>query len=201
MSSAPASHAGAGGPWLALLLVALACCGASGPTALDGGRPDAGVGPAPCAPDDTPGYEEGDVLLDLHLPGCDGRPVALHDLCGAPASLLVHFFGWCPPCYDLLEMVNRLALDHGQSGLRRVVVVAETPAGHRADAAYCQALQARYQVDATMVYDPEGRFEAYGTTDLVLVVDGEGRIRFKRQGPSAQEVERAVQEELARDSR
>ncbi|MEQ9496740.1 MAG: hypothetical protein RIT81_07775 [Deltaproteobacteria bacterium] len=103
--------------WLALAAAAnLFACGGSGaePTARDGGpRPaperdggvptDAGVADGGVVPDagvmnaclaGPYGAREGDVVQDVTLPDCDGRPHAIHDLCRREAAWLYMLAAW-----------------------------------------------------------------------------------------------------------
>jgi len=151
-----------------------------------------------CPPPGPFGYEPGATVTDLTLLDCDGAPVSLHDLCGASAGLVVNFYGWCPSCYDFLRLANELTVSRGDRGFRAIAVVSENPIEEPATAEYCRAIRARFAPAATVVYDPDGAIEAYGTTDLAMVTDRSAKIVFKRRDATERAVTTAVDRELAK---
>ena len=50
--------------------------------------------PVTCPPVAPFGTKQGVSLQDVKLKACDGKDVALHDLCGAKAGLFYLFAGW-----------------------------------------------------------------------------------------------------------
>ncbi len=56
--------------------------------------PDLPAAPAFCPPLAPFGTKKGVSLQDVKLKACDGKDVALHDLCGAKAGLFYLFAGW-----------------------------------------------------------------------------------------------------------
>ena len=52
------------------------------------------VSPPVCPPPGPLGTKVGDLARDLVLTRCDGTPLALHEFCGEPATLVFNFYGW-----------------------------------------------------------------------------------------------------------
>lgn len=160
----------------------------------------------PQAPSEAPvtcsvgegGFAVGDGLADYTFPDCDQKPVALRDLCGARAGLIVNFYGWCTTCYRMVETAVSLSNKDRARGLSTMIVVVEGRAGVLADAAYCRMARDYFHPNAVVVYDPERRIESYGTTDLAMITDPSARIVFRRQDADPEIVASAVEAQLAR---
>jgi peroxiredoxin len=118
------------------------------------------------------------VPEDVAFTTCDGEPASLQGLCGRPA-LVLNWYGWCPSCETNAKLARRLAEEHEE--LDAVVVLSEDPVGRSVGDEFCEAYAYSYPSRAQLWTDPDGRLEIYGTTDLVLVIDREGRLTLVRE--------------------
>ncbi len=94
--------------------------------------------------------------------------------------------------------MNELHERFGAQGLRTVFVVTEDVLERPARAEYCAQVREELDLDVPVVADPTAALEAYGANDLVMLLDEDATVVFKRQGVSLEVVERAIEAELAR---
>ena len=153
---------------------------------------------AECPPPEPYGYEIESRLHNLTFLDCDGRPVELHDLCGANAGLIYKFCGWCTGCYRKLEQAAAIHADYRDQGLSFIVVIREDALVEPATQEYCTAIRDRYDLSMTVVIDPDGHLDAYGSSDLSIITDENTTIVFKRRGASVSAIRTALEAELAR---
>ena len=76
--------------------------------------------------------------------------------------------------------------------------MSESSSGSAANAGLCNAIRDEYGLTMTVVMDPTGATEAYGSNDLFMVTDAEAVITFKRRFASELAVQDAIERELAR---
>ncbi|HEY3352196.1 MAG TPA: redoxin family protein [Polyangia bacterium] len=153
-------------------------------------------GAANCPPAPPYGTAVGAVAGDLAFAGCDGAPVRLHDLCGRVA-LVVSYYGWCASCSYYARLGDTLARDYGARGLAALVVIVEDATHQPATAATCAEVRTALGLGVPTALDPAHGLEAYGDTDLVMVLDRGGQIVFQRQGPDPAAVTTAIEAALA----
>ena len=123
------------------------------------------------------GVREGELAPAFEAPDLAGHPVELAELRGKPA-LLVFWASWCQPCLTKVPELNGIAAFYGD-GL--------TVLGLNQRESVAEALAAAQRTGMTYrnLVDPAG---AIGTTyqvssiPLVLVLDAEGRIRYRGNG-------------------
>ena len=150
-----------------------------------------------CPPPGPYGYEVGTTATNLTFLDCDGNPVQLHDLCGAQLGMVISFYGWCTSCYDWARLANELQEQHRPDGLMAMIVITEDPLSKPATAEYCSQLRDHMELTTLVLYDEQAALEAYGTTDLVLLLDPYGKIIFNRRDATENAVRRAVEAALA----
>lgn len=163
-------------------MIALLACAAAPP---DSAPPS----PVQCPPPSPTGRAVGDPADDVVLADCAGAPASLHGLCGRPA-LVVAWYGWCPSCDANAALARSLAEEH--ETLAVAVALVEDPLSQPVDAPFCGLYADAYPSPAAVWMDPEHRIEAYGGTDLVLVLDRDGTLRFVRQTSSEALIREAV---------
>jgi hypothetical protein len=149
-----------------------------------GALPDAGQA-LTCPPAGPFGAREGDVLPDVTLPDCEGRPQRIHDLCGKKAAWLYVFAGWCPYCRQFASAADGVYARFQGPDFGALFIITEKEDGSRANAAYCRSIQALYGLeDLTVVYD-DGSFAALALpvnhTHVVLApgVKVEHRVQYR----------------------
>jgi hypothetical protein len=167
-----------------ILALALAC----------GTPDDVVIDAAECPPADPTGLAVGDIAQDVAFTDCAGAPVSLHGLCGQPA-LIANWYGWCPSCEDNAALARDLAAAHAE--LAVAIVLDEDPLNHPVDADLCQLYSDTYPSDAQIWMDPAGELEVYGDTDLILVLDRDGRLVFNRRTATEDAITAAVEGVLA----
>jgi peroxiredoxin len=150
-----------------------------------------------CPPTGPFGGDLGNQLPDLQLADCDGQTVSLHELCGANAGLIYHFYGWCASCFDFVRGLNDLYDSHHPRGLKILMIVAEDPLQQPATLEYCQALRDTIGLQVRMVYDPDGSFAPYGGAGYAIVIAENTEIVFKRDDATTQAVITAIALELS----
>ncbi len=146
-----------------------------------------------CPPPEPTGLAVGERALDVAFTDCAGAATSLHGLCGRPA-LVLNWYGWCPSCEANAELARRLADAH--AGLAVAVVLTENPLSEPADPAFCADYVEANPSAAYTWTDPLRGLEAYGDTDLVLVLARDGTITFQRQTSSEELIVAAVEEVL-----
>lgn len=153
---------------------------------------------ATCPPTGPFGSDPNETITDVSFLDCDGNPVTLHDLCGQNAAIVVNFYGWCTGCYRIMGETNRWLEDYGEYGFRPIVVITEDTLETPATADYCDRIRAQYDLEATVVYDPEHNFEnLYGGADTVLITNQHAEIIMLRRSATLLAIERTLVEELA----
>ena len=155
---------------------------------------DGGCAPIACPPAGPYGYRVGDTPVNVVLKDCDSDgDVELHDLCGSRVAMVVAVYQWCPGCLDNAELASSLYQAHANDGLATMVVVAQDVYEEPATAELCREIRDFYGLAGTVVYDPEGALAAYGTTDLVLLLDAASKIYFLRRGATEEVIVAAVE--------
>jgi len=142
-----------------------------------------------CPPAEPTGSAEGERAADVFVQTCDGAVASLHGLCGAPA-LVVNWYGWCPSCEDNAALARQLAQAH--PALRVAITLTEDPLAEPVDADFCASYQDYYPSPAVVWMDPDRALEAYGSTDLVLVLDADGTLELARQTSNEEVITAAV---------
>lgn len=143
-----------------------------------------------CPPPEPTGLAVGEPAQDVGFTDCAGTATSLHGLCGSPA-LVVSWYGWCPSCEDNAELARSLADAH--ANLAVVVVLSENPLAEPVDSGFCAAYVEANPSAAHAWVDATAAFTAYGSTDLVLVLDREGTIQFSRQTSTDELIVAAVE--------
>jgi hypothetical protein len=174
--------------------------GAGGDVGGSGGSGGAGCTELPCVDVECPpagpyGTEIGETLGDLSFVDCEGEPVTLHGMCGAKVSVVANFYGWCAPCWESSARVADLQTEHGDEGMRSVIVLVEDGLSEPPSPEYCASARTYFGADV-VVRDPGHTIEAYGTTSMVMVVDAEGVIQFKREDATLEAITEAIEDEL-----
>jgi hypothetical protein len=126
---------------------------------------------------------------------CAGEARSLHGFCGHP-TLITSWYGWCASCQDNAALARELADAH-DGALHVAVVLEQDPLGDPADGDLCDAYVDAYPSTAAAWLDPERQLEAYGTTDLVLVLAADGTLTFARQTATEDAIREAVDAVLA----
>jgi hypothetical protein len=130
-----------------------------------------------------------DAVLDFAFTDCAGAAVSLHDLCGAPA-LITAWYGWCPTCNDNATLGRALAEEH--PGLTVAVALTEDPLADPVDAELCVQYEQTYPSRVLTWIDADAVLAAYGTMDLVLVLDDGGEVAFSRETSTESTIRTAV---------
>ena len=104
--------------------------------------------------------------------------------------MIAAWYGWCPSCSTNAALARDLADAHPE--LRVVVSLNEDPLGDPVDGALCDEWVATYPSAADAWIDPADGLEVYGTTDLIVVLDAEGTVQFRRQTATEDAIREAV---------
>ena len=136
----------------------------------------------------------GDHATDVASTDCSGIETSIHGLCGAPA-LIVNWYGWCASCEDNAELARAIAAE--SAALNVVIVLDEDPLAHAVDAGFCGDYADANPTTAQYWMDPGKALEAYGKTDLVLVLEADGALAFNRETSTASAIRAAVDAVLA----
>lgn len=171
-----------------ILALWLGCVPERAETAADSAIPDIS-----CPPAEPTGTAEGGHAADVVVQTCDGARASLHGLCGQ-AALVVNWYGWCPSCEDNAALARQLAEAHPE--LSVAVTLTEDPLGAPMDAAFCNSYQEYYPSPASVWMDPDRALEAYGSTDLVLVLGADGTLALARQTSNEALITAAVEAAL-----
>jgi hypothetical protein len=156
---------------------------------------DTGSPAVVCPPPEPYGRAIGDHAEDVEATTCAGDPRSLHGFCGSP-TLITSWYGWCPSCRDNAALARELA-DENATTLHVAVVLEEDPLGHPVDADLCDEYIDAYPSAAAAWMDPDLQLDAYGTTDLVLVLAADGSLTFVRQTATEDAIRAAVEAVLA----
>ncbi len=169
-----------------------------GNACIDGGSCEPASGH--CPPEGPYGFDVGDTYSNLELENCDGKPVSLHDLCGAKVGMVTNLYSWCSSCVKLALFATSLQQSHGKAGLSTMVVITEDALAEPPTAKHCQDVRDHYELEGIVAYDPAGTLEAnYGGVDLVMLSDSGANIIFKRDDATEQAIIDAIDAELAGD--
>ncbi len=148
--------------------------------------PDAGLA---CSPPEGPhGVAVGDVFADFELPRCDDEPYAFYagDYCAPShrASVVIFSALWCTVCQSESSRIDDVVTTpYRDRGVRVMQVLVDGPSpGRPVTAAECAGWDARFELDAEVVYDPTvSTADHYPESSfpVTLLVDEDGRIRFR----------------------
>lgn len=181
---------------LACLAMLWSACGEEAQPTPDAPNADDG---ARCTPTGSTGLLVGETIEDLPFQHCSGEETSIHAECGPKATLLINFYAWCTTCYDYLRLAESLHAAHGTQGLRTFVVITETPLKNTPSLEYCAGFREQQALTATTLLDPSRALERMGKTDLVVVLDRDGKIVMSRIGPTTDAVTAVVAQELTRE--
>jgi hypothetical protein len=179
------------------LLLVFAASGCGDDARTETSTPEAGS--TTCTPAGPTGLELGHTMEDLAFEGCDGASTSVHAFCGAKATVIVNFYGWCTTCYDYLDLADSLHAKYGSQGVEAIVVLTETAMRTPPTVEYCAKLRDQSESSVTTVMDLTRRLEQVGKADLVVVLDRNGKIVLSRIGPTENTVIAAIEQELVRE--
>lgn len=152
-----------------------------------------------CSPGTGTGV--GEIARDVTLSDCDGTTHSLRDLCGAPATLIFSYAGWCPPCQQKAAEASSLFGRIEPAGAKMWFVVSATAEFGDPTADYCRTVRDRFGLTMTVLFDPTGAAQtALGIrdNDEAVVLDSALRIAFSDQYASLAEIEAAIESVLDR---
>ena len=123
------------------------------------------------------GVREGMFLPDFETFTLEGQPVGLKDLRGRP-SLLVFWASWCGPCKKEVPEINKLYKSYRERVHFLGVNMAESPEKVQMTQSQLGML---YPSAMDMRSELATRF-AVSSIPLVIIIDSEGRIRYRGNG-------------------
>lgn len=161
------------------------------------GDPDAepDAEPASCPGDGPFGTQVGDVAPDFEVLDCDGNPWRLHDHCGEPLWIF-EYAAWCPPCRRFMGGIQALYNEFSDTPLQAAVIISQTENFTTPDGDFCESVRARYGLELTVLYDPDGAFRdtmGVPANDVNFLFDAEGRIDYYGRYAGEAAVRRAIQ--------
>jgi peroxiredoxin len=119
------------------------------------------------------------VLRDYTLQTCDGETVSIHELCGNPASLIIGYAGWCPPCNSNAPLWQTGYASRADSGLGAYFVINQNTSAAVPDATYCAGTRDRFGLTMPVLFDPTGRFHStlgMAANDSSIVIDSDFEV-------------------------
>ncbi len=123
------------------------------------------------------GVREGQVAPSFQALGLDGQPVGLDDFAGRPA-VVVFWASWCGACMEEAPRIEELSRAYRDRVAVLGINMGEDP---RKVLAAVQARGLTWPVALDLDRSLAGRFRV-STIPLVLVLDAEGRIRYRGNG-------------------
>jgi len=138
-----------------------------------------GARPSTAAIDGLPWAPDGHRRApDFRIRTLEGREITLSDFRGK--VLIVDFWAtWCPPCREEIPLLVELKNAHGDRGLEILGLTIEDP---EPDAQQVQRVVREFGVNYTIVFAPDGMFDAFvgpGEHPIpqTFLFDREGRRR------------------------
>ena len=144
-------------------------------------------GAGDCAPSDTdrtryPGFgtEPGEVIAPLVFQNGDGSDYGLQNIFTDPTRkvlLMTTSAGWCTACIEEQPKLQSLHNEFGEQGLAIMVVLFEKEDYTPADARMARIWKSRYNLDFSVVADPEFTMQPYypnndaSATPVILIID------------------------------
>ena len=132
---------------------------------------------AGCTGDVPVGPREGQRAPSFSVDALDGQTFSLETMAGKPA-LIVFWASWCGPCRREAEAVRGIVQSYGERLVVLSINSGEDPTKVR--------LSAReWGLSWPVGLDPRGRVSRAFEVDalpLVVVLDAEGRVRFRGNG-------------------
>jgi len=121
------------------------------------------------------GIREGNLAPSFSALSLDGKAVTSEDLAGKP-SVLVFWASWCGPCRAEVPHVNEVAESYGDAVNVMGINLGESPT---------DAKKMAGMMKYPSLLDPQssiGTSYRVSTIPLVVILDGEGRIRYRGTG-------------------
>jgi len=134
-----------------------------------------------------PGYgtETDSVIAPLTFTQGDGEPLSLADIFADPTRrllLLTTSAGWCTACIEEQPKLQELHQEFHDRGLTIMVALFEKQDYTPADARLAKSWKQRYELDFTVVADPEFITQPYypngdpSVTPIMLVIDVDNMV-------------------------
>lgn len=121
------------------------------------------------------GIREGNVAPSFSALSLDGKAVTLQDLAGKP-TVLVFWASWCGPCRAEIPHVNEVTEAYGETVNVMGINLGEDPTTAKSVAG---------SMKYPSLLDPQSSIGAsyrVSSIPLVVILDGEGRIRYRGTG-------------------
>jgi len=121
------------------------------------------------------GIREGNLAPSFSALSLEGKAVTSEDLAGKP-SVIVFWASWCGPCRAEVPHINELVDSYGSNVNVVGINLGEAPAA---------AKQMASSMQYPSLLDPQssiGTSYRVSTIPLVVILDGEGRIRYRGTG-------------------
>ena len=141
-----------------------------------------------CPPLGETGKNIGDVLPQVKLKTCDGKPFYFTELCGAQAYWIFQTAGWCPHCANTAKTLKNIPQSYFDSGVWIIVNVLRDQNDKVASADYCKSYAKIYKIPEDrilMAVDPTQTTKKFNTTGGVpfhVVLDRDQVIRYMWSG-------------------
>ena len=137
---------------------------------------------------------------------CSGETVSIKDLtCGADVILVDIGAGWCEPCKEEAEHLEKELVQHfADRNVRIISILTEDASGQLATDAVCQQWASTYGITAPVLTDPSGSSKAWVSGDpqtslpINIIMDGSFVIQnYLVGGQSASSLQEKIENVLA----
>ena len=129
----------------------------------------------------------------------NGEPVVLEDLLGKGPVLVDFWATWCKPCIKELPHIQRIHEKYSEKGLTVLAVTIDSPKSQSRVKPFVSGRGFTFSVVMDGSQDVFRKLQGKGTIPYVVVIDGEGMIRYRHTGyrPGDElELEKVVRELL-----
>lgn len=141
----------------------------------------------------------------ITVKNCDFDNVVLKDLmCGHKLTLIDIGAGWCGPCIDQAKILDEEFYEpFKDQGLQVISVLFENATGQPANSDFCKYWRDEFKLTSPVLADPTFKTKTYFTdvqssTPVILLVDENFTIVYKRSGETPSDLKSTIEQELAK---
>jgi peroxiredoxin len=119
---------------------------------------------------------------DFRAPDLNGDEVRLADILGQGPIVVDFWATWCKPCIKELPYIQRMYDEYAERGLQVYAVTIDSPKSQSRVKPFIKGRKFTFPVLLDPGQDVFRKLQGKGSVPYVVVLDSEGRIRYRHTG-------------------